>query len=151
MDLSFTKGPAKLDWLDIVRGDGTKVPRIDCPKQRIIPHDMVHFAVESVLEARGFLGEIAGGGTVSFANGEEPAEAVERLVETMQAEAWAGPANFDANDLIDLYKITCDAREHPAVPVDRAAIEAIQQLISDLDARWAAVPVGGMLKLTFRT
>lgn len=32
--------------MEIARGDGA-IERIDCPKQGIIPHDMVHYAVES--------------------------------------------------------------------------------------------------------
>ena len=86
MRLTFTKGPAKYDWLDIVRGDGSAAPRIDCPKQGIIPHDMVHYAVESVLAARGFLGGIAEGAAATYETGDAHAEAVERLVETIQAE-----------------------------------------------------------------
>ncbi len=46
MKLGFTKGSGKFDRLDIVAADGPRAP-IDCPKQGIIPHDMVHFAVEA--------------------------------------------------------------------------------------------------------
>ena len=147
MRLTFTKGPAKYDWLDIVRDDGSAVPRIDCPKQGIIPHDMVHYAVECVLEARGFLGGVADGAAPKFERGDAYAEAVERLVETIQAEAWSGPA--PAAELVALYHLTCDARCHAGVPVDEAAIDAIRAHMADLDARWKAVPVGGTLSLDF--
>ena len=147
MKLTFTKGLAKTDWLDIVRSEGTKLPRIDCPKQRIIPHDMVHYAVESVLVARGFLGMVASGAPATFAPGGVSEEAIERLVETIQAEAWSGTA--DTTELIGLYELTCDARGHASVPVDAAAIDAIRARMAELTVQWEAVPIGGMLTLEF--
>ncbi|MFZ4383016.1 MAG: hypothetical protein ACOYO0_13740, partial [Sandarakinorhabdus sp.] len=61
MILTFTKGSGKYDRLDIVASDGARPP-IACPKQGIIPHDMVHWAVESEIAAAGFLRLIAQGG-----------------------------------------------------------------------------------------
>ncbi|WP_225883427.1 hypothetical protein [Sphingomonas aliaeris] len=52
--LQFTKRDGKYDALVIERDDGT-TESIACPKQGIIPHDMVHYAVESVLHHSGFL------------------------------------------------------------------------------------------------
>lgn len=146
MRLVFSKGSGKYDRLD-VRRDGAPVQRIDCPKQGIIPHDMVHFAVESVMAARGFLSILADGVPATFAPGGESAEAIERLVETIQAEAWSGPA--DAADLIALYELTCEARGHSVIPVDAPTIELIRERMADLTARWDAVPVGGTLELLF--
>ncbi|MEO7149930.1 MAG: hypothetical protein ABIY40_08380 [Rhodanobacteraceae bacterium] len=34
---------------------------MSCPKQRIIPHDMVHYAVETTLAKRGFLQRVRDG------------------------------------------------------------------------------------------
>ena len=146
MRLVFTKGSGKHDRLDVQR-DGAPAQRIDCPKQGIIPHDMVHFAIESVMAARGFLSSLADGVPATFAPGGESAEAIERLVETIQAEAWSGPA--EAADLIALYEVACSARGHAAIPVDAAAIETIRARMTDLSARWDAVPVGGKLELEF--
>lgn len=146
MQLRFIKGGGKYDWLEIVR-DGRTTQRVDCPKQRIIPHDMVHYAVEGVMAARGFLTRLADGAPATFAPGGASEEAIERLVETIQAEAWSGPA--DAADLVALYELTCDARGHGAIPVDVAAIELIRERMADLTARWDAVLVGGTLELRF--
>ena len=66
MDLTFTKRGGKSDDLTIIRADGTR-ESIACPKQGIIPHDMVHYAVESVLAARGFLSLVAQGESAAFA------------------------------------------------------------------------------------
>lgn len=146
MRLVFTKGSGNYDTLD-VRRDGGAAQRIDCPKQRIIPHDMVHFAVESVMAVRGILSSLADGVPATFAPGGESAEAIERLVETIQAEAWSGPT--DAADLIALYEVACEARGHAVIPVDTAAIDAIRARMADLTGRWDALPVGSSLELAF--
>ncbi|KQN25107.1 hypothetical protein ASE86_02285 [Sphingomonas sp. Leaf33] len=84
MRLVFARGTGKAD-----RPDET----IDCPRQRIIPHDMVHYAVESVLDARGFLGRVASGEAANFTMGpESESDGVERLVEVIQGDGWSGGA-----------------------------------------------------------
>jgi hypothetical protein len=147
MRLTFTKGSGKFDRLDIVTDAGPQ-PVIDCPKQRIIPHDMVHFAVESEVATLGFLGGIAAGGDSGFTAGADNPHhrAVERLVETVQAEAWSGGRVPD-EAFIALYRVTCEARGDMPLALDGTTISAIRARIADLTARWAAVPVGGTLVL----
>src|SRR6476619_863211 len=90
MLLTFTKRSGKYDDLAI---DGTDGPPqiIRCPKQGIIPHDMVHYAVESTLAHTGFLGLLADGRPATFATaGADAEESIERLVESLQAEMWGG-------------------------------------------------------------
>lgn len=143
----FTRLGGKHDRLDLVRADGS-VERIDCPKQGIIPHDMVHYAVESVLGARGFMRAAVAGEASGYAPmAETEAEAIERLVETMQADAWGAPGS--AEDLADLYRVTCDARKHDAIPVMPADIEAIRDEITRLQLLWDEVPEGGTMELRF--
>jgi hypothetical protein len=148
MQLTFTKGSGKFDRLDIVTDAGAQPP-IDCPKQGIIPHDMVHFAVESEVATIGFLGGIAAGGGSGFTAGADDPHhrAVERLVETVQAEAWSGGPVADA-EFITLYHVTCDARGDTPLALDAATIAAIRGRIADLTGRWVAVPVGGTLVLS---
>lgn len=147
MRMIFTRRDGKYDLLEIIRDDGG-IERIDCPKQRIIPHDMVHYAVEKVLGARGFMRAIGAGETVAYAPMKEvEAEAVERLVETMQADAWGAPGTLQ--DLLDLYHLTCDARGHASIPVDPAAIGSIRDEIIRLQLLWDEVPVGGTMELRF--
>ena len=146
MELVFTKGAGKNDRL-VIRQPGRPDADIICPKQRIIPHDMVHFAVEGVLGARGFLGRVATGEAADFRmGGEAESDGVERLVEVFQGEGWSG-GTTPAADLIDLYRVTCTARQCPMLPVDEAAIHAIRTRIAELEAAWAEVPVGGTLTL----
>lgn len=148
MQMTFTKGKGKFDRLDIVTPTGPQ-PAIDCPKQGIIPHDMVHFAVETEVTMRGFLGGIAASGESGHTAGvEDPHHrAVERLVETVQAEAWSGAPVADA-DFVTLYHVTCDARGDTPLVLDSATIAAVRHRLVDLTARWAAVPVGGTLVLS---
>ncbi len=151
MKLTFTKKRGKLDALWIERIDSLG-ERIDCPKQGIIPHDMVHVAVEKVVTGSGSLSRVADGETVAFRmTRQDEAEAIERLVETMQAEAWSSrtPAfrRSAPGDLLALYHISCSARSHTCLPVSEAEIELIRQEIDMLTEQWAAVPVGGSLTL----
>ncbi len=149
MQLTFTRLPGKNDRLEIVTATGAR-PTVDCPKQGIIPHDMVHFAVEAEVAARGFLGAVAHGAAAGFGDGEfdGAAGSIERPVETVQAEAWSGgPADDPA--CLDLYPITCEARGDVALPIDAATLAAIRTRLADLTQRWAAVPPYGTLVLDF--
>jgi hypothetical protein len=145
--LTFTKGSGKYDRLDIVAADGPRAP-IDCPKQGIIPHDMVHFAVEAEVTTPGFLGLIAAGGDSGFRAGTDNAlaQSVERLVEMFQGEGWSGGPMADA-DFLALYAVTCEERGDTPLPIAGTTIAAIRARIAGLTARWAAVPVGGQLVL----
>lgn len=146
MQLVFTKGAGKYDRMEIARGDGA-VERIDCPKQGIIPHDMVHYAVESTLEKRGFLARVREGERADMRmRGEAESDGVERLVEVIQGDAWSGGAS-DAAAMLDLYRATCDARACPMLDVDPGDIEAIRARMAELTAQWNALAVGQSLSL----
>jgi hypothetical protein len=146
--LAFTKGSGKTDTLIVTRADGAE-ERIECPKQGIIPHDMVHYAVESVLAARGFLGRVAAGEDAAFTMAAEAeSDGVERLVEVIQGDAWSGGASPPA-EMIDLYRVTCEARACPPLPLDAEAIDAIRAEIGRLGETWSATPIGGTLSLRF--
>lgn len=148
MELVFTKGSKKHDRLEVIRVSG-EVEVIECPKQRIIPHDMVHYAVEHTLLKRGFLGRVRDGEAAMFTmQPEAESDAVERLVEVFQGDAWSGSVST-ADSMIDLYRVTCEARSCPMLPVTAADMEAVRERIAELDAQWQAVEVGGSLKLAF--
>ena len=146
MELVFTKGSGKFDLMEIFR-TGAPPERVDCPKQRIIPHDMIHYAVEHTLEARGFLGRVKAGEAPGFQmKPDGPGDSVERLVEVFQGDAWSG-ADSSATDIIELYRVTCDARDCPPLPVDETSIDVVRAAIAELTRRWDAIPVGGSLEL----
>jgi hypothetical protein len=146
MQLIFTKGSGKYDRMDVVR-DGVVSESIDCPKQGIIPHDMVHYAVESTLHKRGFIGRLLEGELASFQmKAEAESDSVERLVEVFQGDGWSG-WNSAPVDMLDLYEVTCKSRQCEPLDVKAADIEAVRQRILELTALWEAVPVGKSLAL----
>ena len=148
MKLVFKKGDGKSDSMEVVRVGHTS-ELVDCPKQGIIPHDMVHYAVEHTLNARGFLTRVMDGESAAFQmQGEAQSDAVERLVEVFQGDAWSGGKSSDL-DLIDMYRVTCNARSCPVLDVDQITISKVRNVIADLSEKWKALPVGGLLELGF--
>ena len=145
MRLTFTKRDGKYDHLLIER-DGREPEMVSNPKQGIIPHDMVHYGVESVLSHRGFLSLVAEGEAAVFATvGGETEDAVDRLGEAFQAEMGGG--RVPADELLDAYKLGCEARGHGAVPVSSEDVEAVRNRLDELTEQWRAVLVGGSLTL----
>jgi hypothetical protein len=148
MQLIFTKGAGKHDRMEVVRADAPN-QQVDCPKQGIIPHDMVHVAVESVLHKRGFVTRLAAGETLDYRMvAEAESDGVERLVEVFQADGWAGWNSAPA-DMLDLYRVTCRARQCEPLAVDVQDVEAVRERILALTARWQATGVGQSVALEF--
>jgi hypothetical protein len=148
MRLVFIKCAGKYDRLDVFQ-DGGEPSSIPCPKQRIIPHDMIHYAVEATLGKRGFLARIRGGEAVSFYMQQEAeSDSVERLVEVFQGDGWSG-GNSDPRDLINLYRVTCEARGCAPMALDEDAVLAVRRVIEQLSAQWESVAVGGRLSLEY--
>ena len=147
MQFVFFKGAGKFDRLEVARPGG-QVERLECPKQGIIPHDMVHFAVEHTLRARGFLRRVKDGEAARFTMAPDAvSDAVERLVEVVQGDAWSG-GQSPAAEMIEMYHVTCQARACQPLPVDEAAILAVREALVQLTGQWARTPVGGSLALT---
>lgn len=148
MELVFTKGTGKHDRMDVIR-HGAPVESIDCPKQGIIPHDMVHYAVESTLHRRGFIGRVLEGEAASFQmQGDAQSDGVERLVEVFQADGWSG-WNSSPADMLDLYRVTCRARECAPLSVRAEDIEAVRGRLLELTERWQSLAAGASLMLAF--
>ncbi len=146
LKLVFTKGSGKYDVMDVVR-PGNRPERVNCPKQRIIPHDIVHYAIEHTLRARGFLGRVRDGEAAVFQmEPESESDSVERLVEVFQGDEWSG-GRSSAAEIIEIYAVTCSARGCPALPIDDSAVQAVRAAIADLTTRWQAVAIGGSLQL----
>jgi hypothetical protein len=136
----------KYDRLRVERGSA--VEEIACPKIGGIPHDMVHFAVESVMGREGFMRRVANGEALSFKMAPVvEADQMERLVEVMQADAISGFP--PASEMIDMYRVTCDARGVAPYPVSEADIAALREEMNRLGKLWAATPLGGTLALEF--
>ncbi len=142
--LIFEKRTGKYDAMLVERGG--VLEEIPCPKQRPIPHDMFHYAVETVIGKRGFAHRAAAGEGAGFRmTPEANSDAVERLVETMQADSWSGRP--DPADVIALFHTTCAARGDAPFSLDVADIESIRAEIDRLAEAWAALPERGRLEL----
>jgi hypothetical protein len=148
----------KLDRLRYVRADGSGTETV-MPRQGILPHDLVHYVVETTLGLRhGFTGLVARGANATFAmesthdpvGKEVEAEAiqVEGIVEALQTQLWSG--QFDLDDFIEGVRTACLMREqasfefaHP--DLGRELFDAALQL----DAQWKAVPFHSSLTMDF--
>lgn len=149
MELIFTKKEGKYDQLAIWK-QGQLSGQIECPKQGIIPHDMVHYGVEHILQKRGFIGRIHAGEEVSFQmQGEAESDGVERLVEVFQADGWSG-WQTPAQDMLDLYQVTCAARVCPPLLLAAEDIEQVRQELLRLSVLWQKVEIGQSLTLSFK-
>jgi len=147
MKFVFEKlGSGKYDRLRIERCG--KAEEIACPKIGGIPHDMVHFAVEKAMRAKGFMRRVADGETLGFRMAPDmESDQMERLVEVMQADA---NSNYPLPaDLIDMYRVTCDARNVEPYDVGEEDIARIRSEMRQLEHLWSATPAGGTLVLAF--
>jgi hypothetical protein len=147
MEFVFEKlKTGKYDRLRVIR-DG-KAEEILCPKIGGIPHDMVHFAVDSVMAKRGFMRRVADGEKLDFRMAKDTeSDQMERLVEVLQADRLSGYPS--AADMIDMYKVTCDARGVVPWPVTEHDIAALREAIAQLEVLWMKTEPGKTLTLRF--
>jgi hypothetical protein len=147
MEMIFEKRDGKFDLLTIVRETGDP-ETVSCPKQGTIPHDMIHYAVESILTHRGFLSLVKEGQAADFTTqGGDSEEPIERLVETFQAEMWGNL--IPTTDLIAIYENACTARGHSIATISPENVQAIRTLLEQLSRQWSALPPNEALRLRF--
>ena len=150
MQLIFTKGAGKNDRMDVIV-DGICTNSVQCPKQGIIPHDMLHFAVESTLQRRGFIIRTLEGDASGFRmTSTVESDGVERLVEVLQADGWAGWTN-EPSALLDLYRVTCESRHCEPLPIGEPEILAVREHIHRLTAAWQSTQIGESMSLSLAT
>jgi hypothetical protein len=145
----------KLDRLRCVRRDGSETAT-SMPRQGILPHDLLHYVVESALGWRhGFLGMIAAGADIGWtmqqthdpANRDIADQAIhaEAVVESLQAQLWSGAFNEAA--FLDGLRDACQARGRSVPVLAAGAGETLFEQASALNARWQQVPFHGTLAL----
>ena len=147
MEFVFEKlKTGKYDRLRVIRED--RAEEILCPKIGGIPHDMVHFAVENVMAKNGFLRRVANGEALSFKMKKNiESDQMERLVEVMQADAISGYPT--AAEMIDMYRVTCDARDVAPYPIRERDIADLRAEMARLAALWTKTQPGEALALRF--
>lgn len=145
----------RLDRLRCIRRDGSETAT-SMPRQGILPHDLLHYVVESGLGWRhGFLGMIAAGADIGWtmqqthdpANRDIADQAIhaEAVVESLQAQLWSG--TFDEAAFLDGLRDACQARGR-SVPVLAAGTgETLFGQALVLNTRWQQIPFHGTLVL----
>ena len=147
----------RYDTLRCVRGDGSQTTA-QMPRQGVLPHDLIHYVVEGALRLEhGFLGLVADGADISFAmeTAHETSDAsvgdqapqVEALVESLQAQVWAGA--FDEAQFRAGVEGACAMRGRPLPDLSSLA-DGPMQLYDEvirLGRQWAQVPYYGEMTL----
>src|SRR3954451_9092268 len=164
MQITITKGE-RGDRIDALRADGSSVSTTFLHKGPI-PHDAVHFYVESELGlGRGFWGMVASGqhpeqvqeiakagGHASASRGRVPDSDIvelilaERAVECFEADLWGGSAS-DADTFREAVSAGCAQSLVPAIELSDAAISSVRGKLLDLRSRWSALPQGQAITL----
>jgi len=159
MRITITKGD-KEDRLDMERADGSQVST-RFPHKGPIPHDFVHYAVESELGfVSGFWGMVEAGhhpddiqemakaaGHASAKRAEVPtsdfvaAIQAERIVEAFEADLWSG-ASGDPSGVVYMADSGCEQSLVPPLSIDDSAVARIRGRIADFGARWSALSPG---------
>jgi hypothetical protein len=164
MRITITKGERE-DWIEAVRSDGSSV-RTSFPHKGPIPHDAVHFYVESSLGIRdAFWGTVAAGrhpeevAAIAKAGGHASAKRAnvpemsivssvqaERAVECFEADLWGGGAT-NPQTIRDTISVACAQSLVPPIEVTDEAISTIRTSLSELSRRWPSAAKGERLVL----
>ena len=157
MKLFATRGARtdKADTLRCLRRDGSATS-CAMPRQGILPHDLIHYVVESTLGWRhAFFGMIAAGADIGPAmeQAHDPGDAsladqaihAEAVVESLQAQLWTGV--FDDAMFDEGVRTACSARGRSLPALPEGAGRMLFDAVLALDERWRQVPWHGTLEL----
>jgi hypothetical protein len=150
----------KLDQLRCVRRDGSTTG-CAMPRQGILPHDLIHYVVESTLGWRhAFCGMVASGVDIGplMEQSHDPSNRLladqamhaEAVVESLQAQLWSAGADPDAFDdalFLEGVRSACHARARSVPPLPAGTGRMLFDAVLALNARWQAVPWYGVLEL----
>jgi len=157
MMIRFTKGVERPDSLTCVRDDGSRTWSA-VGRTVGVRHDLIHYAVETVLGYReAFFGLVAAGrdihsfGTKHGIKDSYPLEAqhAEQLVGLVQWPAMSGGPALTDDELLSLLADTCSLHNLPMPPVTTAQLTAIRAEARVLHRRWDQLAPGNHLDLVF--
>jgi len=150
----------KNDRLRFVRADGSET-QTAMPRQGTLPHDLVHYIVESALPLKhGFLSQIASGSDAGFvmqavhdrSNPATETEAIqaEAIVEALQTQLWAGA--FDAAAFAEGARSAAMSRGKAAFDLSGFHPQAMlyDRALALLE-RWNLVPYHQSMELSFES
>lgn len=149
----------KFDRLRFIRADGSET-QCPMPRQGTLPHDLVHYVVESALPLKhGFLSLVAAGSDADFvmqavhdvANLDVETEAVqaEAIVEALQTQLWCGA--FDRESFLEAARLAARARDKPIFEFAGFDPEVLYKRALALLQQWNEVPFHQRMELTFVT
>jgi hypothetical protein len=158
LEITITKGAAG-DSIHLRRRDGTAATTV-FPHKGPVPHDAVHFFVESELGMRaGFWGLVVGGlhpeevgamtkaaGHASAARPRPPEPSIvmaiqaERLVECFEADLWGG--GCDPQTFQNTLAVACEQSLVPVPEIDAQTIARIRLQLDHFRRCWLALPLG---------
>ena len=164
MRITIIKGE-RTDQVQALRPDGTRVCT-SFPHKGPIPHDAVHFHVESALAmGNAFWGMVAegrhpdevaavakAGGHASASRAAVPDEAIiqlvqaERAVECFEADLWSG-SGTSPQTIRDTVAAGCAQSLVPAFEISDEAINNIRSSLTGLAKRWSSAVPGERLVL----
>jgi hypothetical protein len=164
MRITITKGERE-DRIEALRGDGSHVATT-FPKKGPLPHDLVHFVVESELAIRdGFWGMVAGGrhpeeiadlakaaGHASAKRAAIPDESIvaivqaERAVECFEADLWGG-SHGDPQTFREVIAAGCAQSLVPALGLSDESLQRIRARLVELRGQWGKMGRGESLVL----
>lgn len=150
----------KYDALRCVRRDGSSTG-CPMPRQGILPHDLIHYVVESTLGWRhAFYGMIAAGADIGPAMeaAHDPANAAladqaihtEAVVESLQAQLWSAGADADAFDdalFEEGVRMACVGRGRSVPDLPAGSGRRLFDAVLALNGRWQQVAWYGVLEL----
>jgi hypothetical protein len=147
----------RLDRLRFIRGDGSET-HCPMPRQGTLPHDLVHYIVESALPLKhGFLSLVAAGSDAGFvmqavhdpANLAVEAQAVqaEAIVEALQTQLWGGA--FERDSFLEAVRLATIARNKPTFEFSDVDPQTLYEQALALLQQWSQVPFHQSMELTF--
>lgn len=167
MQITITKGETD-DRVEVLRGDGSRVVTT-FPHKGPLPHDLVHFVVESELGiGGGFWGMVAAGrhpeeiaaiakaaGHASAKRAGIPDAAVleivqaERAVECFEADLWDS-SEGDAETFRAVLAAACERSFVPAPEVSDTAMHRIRASLAEFREQWSKLARAESLLLEWR-
>ena len=147
----------KLDRLQFIRADGSET-YCPMPRQGTLPHDLVHYVVESALPLKhGFLSLVAAGADAGFVMQtihdpgslavETEAVQVEAIVEALQTQLWGGA--FDRRSFMEAARLATASRNKPIFEFAGLDPENLYKRATALLRQWSEIPFHQRMELAF--
>lgn len=160
MLVRFTKNrtAAGADAYSCTRPNGTTT-RAEMTRQGTLPHEAIHFVVESTLGWHdAFFGRIARGASAAetteklhslpkSGRTDPQAQQAEALVACLGKEQWAGPT--DPAAFAEHLVQECRRRGVPPPDITADEVERVRTALREFGAQWRPLPPGASIERTF--